>query len=111
MYLIPVPALADNDLWLLHDRKHAPVVSPAGAGRARARHNQQGLDLESILVKHPHTGRVMPTDLNESASIADRAHQGSLHAQADCKPSVHGAAKPDNLRLAVNCRTTSQFLA
>ena len=83
MYLIPIPVLADNYLCLLDGSKHAPVVNLADAGPVSAIHNRQGLDLESILVTHPLTGSVMPTDLKERASIVD---------------------KPDNRRLAVNCR-------
>jgi glyoxylase-like metal-dependent hydrolase (beta-lactamase superfamily II) len=57
MYLIPVPAFANNYLWLLHDGKRALVVDPVVPGdtepvlRTLAQH---GLQLESILVTHPH---------------------------------------------------------
>jgi hypothetical protein len=69
MYLIPVSALADNYLCLLHGSKHASVVDPTCAGVLRTLRNQHGLDLESILVTHPHTGRVTPNSPKKRASI------------------------------------------
>jgi hydroxyacylglutathione hydrolase len=55
MYLIPVPAFADNYLWLLHDGKHALVVDPGDAGPVLAALTKHGLLLESILVTHHHS--------------------------------------------------------
>lgn len=54
MYLIPVPAFADNYLWLLHDGKHALVVDPGDAEPVLAALTKHGLQLESILVTHHH---------------------------------------------------------
>jgi hypothetical protein len=68
MYLIPVSALADSYLCLPHGSKHALVVDPAHARVSRTLRNQHGLDLESILVTHPHTGRVMPSNLKNRAA-------------------------------------------
>jgi hypothetical protein len=72
MYLIPVPALADNYLCLLHDSKHAPVADPTNAGVSRTLRNQHGLDLESILVTHPQTDREIPDSLKKPASIVGK---------------------------------------
>ncbi|NMM04951.1 hydroxyacylglutathione hydrolase C-terminal domain-containing protein [Polaromonas sp.] len=54
MYLIPVPAFADNYLWLLHDGKRALVVDPAEAPPVLRIPAQLGLHPESILVTHHH---------------------------------------------------------
>ena len=55
MYLIPIPASADNALGLLHDGKRALVVDP-GDGKPVLR----ALQLESILVTHRYTGYASP---------------------------------------------------
>ncbi len=54
MYLIPIPAFADNYLWLLHDGKQALVVDPGDAGPVLAVLKALGLQLASILVTHHH---------------------------------------------------------
>lgn len=54
MYLIPIPAFADNYLWLLHDGKRALVVDPGDAEPVLRALEQHALQLESILVTHHH---------------------------------------------------------
>ena len=54
MYLIPIPAFTDNYLRLLHDGKRAPVVDPGEAGPEPRTLEQHALQLEPILVTHPH---------------------------------------------------------
>lgn len=54
MYLIPVPAFADNYLWLLHDGQRALVVDPGDAGPVLQALQASRLQLESILVTHHH---------------------------------------------------------
>lgn len=54
MYLTPIPAFADNYLWVLHDGKHALVVDPGDAGPVLQMLAQQSLQLASILVTHHH---------------------------------------------------------
>ena len=54
MYLIPIPAFADNYLWLLHDGKRALIVDPGDAEPVLRTLAQYGLQLESILVTHHH---------------------------------------------------------
>lgn len=53
MKLIPLPAFQDNYLWLLHDRQRA-LVDPGGAQPVLAALQHHGLQLEAILVTHPH---------------------------------------------------------
>ncbi len=52
--LIPVPAFADNYLWVLHDGKRALVVDPGDATPVLAFLKANALELESILVTHHH---------------------------------------------------------
>lgn len=54
MYLIPIPAFADNYLWLLHDGHRALVVDPGAAGPVQRALQQYALRLEAILVTHHH---------------------------------------------------------
>jgi hydroxyacylglutathione hydrolase len=54
MYLIPVPAFADNYLWLFHDGHRALVVDPGDAGPVQRVLEQNALQLEAILVTHHH---------------------------------------------------------
>ena len=53
MYLIPLPAFQDNDLWLLHDGRRGLVVDPGDAQPVLHRLHRDGLQLEAILVTHP----------------------------------------------------------
>lgn len=112
MYLIPVPALADNYLWLLHDGKHALVVYPAAVGPVRAKRNQHGLDLKSILVTHRHTALVMPLRLKKQHVISgttDHTISTRTHKYISTYLRLPVSAKPDNLRLAFN-RHISQLV-
>ena len=52
--LIPIPAFADNYLWLLHDGKSALVVDPGDAAPVLRVLQENALQLESILVTHHH---------------------------------------------------------
>jgi glyoxylase-like metal-dependent hydrolase (beta-lactamase superfamily II) len=70
MYLIPVPAFADNYLWLLHDGKRALVVDPGDAEPALRTLAQHGLQLESILVTHHHADHTTGVDALREVSSA-----------------------------------------
>lgn len=54
MKLIPLPAFADNYIWMLHDGQQALVVDPGDAQPVLAALQREGLRLESILVTHHH---------------------------------------------------------
>ncbi len=54
MFLIPIPAFADNYLWLLHDGKRAVAVDPGDAEPVLHALEKHALQLESILVTHHH---------------------------------------------------------
>lgn len=54
-YLIPLPAFADNYIWLLHDGRRALVVDPGDAQPVLdALARQPDLRLEAILLTHHH---------------------------------------------------------
>ena len=52
MYLIPVPAFADNDPSLLHDGKQARVVNARDAGPVPGTIQDPDMQLDLILVTH-----------------------------------------------------------
>ena len=52
--LIPIPAFADNYLWLLHDGQQALVVDPGDAAPVQRMLQDNGLQLSAILVTHHH---------------------------------------------------------
>jgi hydroxyacylglutathione hydrolase len=54
MTLIPLPAFADNYIWMLHDGHKALVVDPGDARPVFDALRTYGLQLESILVTHHH---------------------------------------------------------
>jgi hydroxyacylglutathione hydrolase len=54
MKLIPLPAFADNYIWMLHDGHKALVVDPGDAQPVLDALQREGLLLETILVTHHH---------------------------------------------------------
>lgn len=59
--VIPVPAFADNYLWLVRgvaDRARAAVVDPGDAEAVMRALASHGLDLEAILITHHHADHV-----------------------------------------------------
>ncbi len=52
--LIPIPAFADNYLWLLHGGQRALVVDPGDAVPVQQVLKEFNLDLQAILVTHHH---------------------------------------------------------
>ena len=52
--LIPIPAFADNYLWLLHNGQQALVVDPGDAAPVQRVLQATGLQLSAILVTHHH---------------------------------------------------------
>ena len=70
MYLFPIPAFADNYLWLLHDGKRALVVDPGDAEPVLRALEQSALQLESILVTHHHADHTGGVDSLRKATGA-----------------------------------------
>jgi hydroxyacylglutathione hydrolase len=54
MNLLPLPAFADNYIWLVHDGRRALVVDPGDAQPVFEALQRLGLQLDTILVTHHH---------------------------------------------------------
>jgi len=52
--LIPLPAFADNYLWVLHDETHALVVDPGDAAPVLRLLEEKSLQLQTIFITHHH---------------------------------------------------------
>jgi len=70
MKLIPLPAFADNYLWILHDSHNALVVDPGDAQPVLDALQRDGLQLRSILVTHHHLDHVGGVDALRNATGA-----------------------------------------
>lgn len=68
--LIPIPAFADNYLWLLHDGQHALVVDPGDALPVQRVLLDNGLQLSAILVTHHHADHTGGVDTLRNATGA-----------------------------------------
>ena len=68
--LLPIPAFADNYLWLLHDGKHALVVDPGDAAPVQRVLQDNGLLLKAILVTHHHADHTAGVDTLRNATGA-----------------------------------------
>jgi hydroxyacylglutathione hydrolase len=62
MNLVPLPAFADNYLWMLHDGARALVVDPGDAAPVHAALDAMGLELAAILVTHHHADHIGGVD-------------------------------------------------
>ena len=58
MTLHPIPAFADNYIWMVHDGRNALVVDPGDEGPVIEALDRLGLALQSILVTHHHADHV-----------------------------------------------------
>ena len=90
MYLIPIPAFADNYLWLLHDGKRALVVDPGDAEPVLRALEQSALQLESILVTHHHADHTGGVDALRNATGATVYGPASERIPAPFKPLREG---------------------
>ena len=68
--LIPIPAFADNYLWLLHDGRHALVVDPGDAAPVQRVLAELDLELKVILVTHHHADHTGGVDQLRNATSA-----------------------------------------
>ena len=90
MYLIPIPAFADNYLWLLHDGKRALIVDPGDAEPVLRALEQSALQLESILVTHHHADHTGGVDALRNATGATVFGPASERIPAPFKPLREG---------------------
>ncbi len=60
--IFPVPAFADNYIWLLRNGSHAVVVDPGDAAPVIAKLNELSLTLDGILVTHHHADHIGGVD-------------------------------------------------
>ena len=56
--IIPIPAFADNYIWLIREGSHAAVVDPGDAAPVIAYLDAEGLELTAILATHHHNDHV-----------------------------------------------------
>ena len=70
MNLIPLPAFADNYIWLLHDGDAALVVDPGDAQPVQDALQREGLRLQAILVTHHHPDHTAGVDALRQATGA-----------------------------------------
>ena len=78
MHLVPVPALADNYIWLLHDDDgHAIAVDPGDDAPVEQALVARGLRLHAVLLTHHH-----PDHVAGAAALHDR-HGVPVYAPED----------------------------
>ena len=78
MKLTPLPAFADNYIWMLHDGRQALVVDPGDAQPVLEALQHLNVQLEAILVTHhhnDHTGGVAALRLATGAKVFGPAHE------------------------------------
>ena len=78
MHVVPLPALADNYIWLLHDDvRQAIVVDPGDAAPVEAALAERSLQLRAILLTHHHGDHVA------GASALRARHRATVYAPRD----------------------------
>ena len=70
MNLLPLPAFADNYIWMLHDGREAIVVDPGDAAPVVQALHRLGVQLRAILVTHHHADHVGGVDALRDATGA-----------------------------------------
>ena len=70
MKLLPLPAFADNYIWMLHDGQRALVVDPGDAQPVMDALQRENVQLAGILVTHHHSDHTGGVDLLREATGA-----------------------------------------
>jgi hydroxyacylglutathione hydrolase len=94
LHLIPLPALADNYIWLLHDDEgHALVVDPGEADVVEQVLMSRGLQLRAILLTHHHHDH-----LGGVAALLDK-HDVVVYAPVDARIPIETRQVHDGDRI------------
>jgi len=97
LHVVPLPALADNYIWLLHDDDgHAIVVDPGEAAPVEEALYARKLKLRAILLTHHHDDHI------GGAAALRAAHGAPVYAPDDERITVatHRVHDGDTLELA-----------
>ena len=79
MHVFPIPAFADNYIWLLEAAGSAAVVDPGEAAPVERALDERGLVLRDILLTHHHADHI-----GGAAELA-RRHDCAVHAPDDAR--------------------------
>jgi hydroxyacylglutathione hydrolase len=93
--IIPIPAFADNYVWLLREGRAAVVVDPGDAAPVQAYLDREGLDLAAIVATHHHGDHVGGID----ALVARRRVPVYGPAGEDIPARTHAVREGDRVVL------------
>jgi hydroxyacylglutathione hydrolase len=102
MKLLPIPALLDNYIWMMHNGVDAVVVDPGDSAVVIAALGEQALRLQAILVTHHHADHV-----GGVSGLLPFLH-GPVYAPQEakldaCGPQLHRLSGGESLEL-LGCR-------
>ncbi|WP_444814885.1 hypothetical protein [Variovorax davisae] len=96
MTLVPLPALADNYIWMLQEGRNAIEVDPGDARPVFDARGREKLQLAAILVTRPRADGVNGVAAHHGYTLANRRFAQSVEPR---KPDpTHSTAHCDALR-------------